>query len=143
MLLGEYESSVGEKNRLMIPKKLRSELGESLILTRGYENCLILVDRARWNKLIESINKRPLLNLDTRDTKRFIVGGAQEIEPDNQGRFVLPETLKKFAGIEQNVVFLGIDEWIELWDLRKWQEKLNNLKDNVSDIADRITNNDS
>jgi len=138
MLIGEYYSQIGDKNRLAIPKKLRDFLSGKVILTRGYERCLILIDSKRWENLLTEINKRPLLSLDVRDTKRFIVGGAQEIEYDSQGRFVLPESLKSFAGIEERVVFLGIGEWVEVWDEGRWKEKLDNLSQNVGDIAERL-----
>lgn len=138
MLIGEYSVQTGEKNRIAIPKKLRERLEGRLFLTRGYENCLILVDENRWEKLIEEINKKPLLSLSVRDTKRFILGGAVELEPDSQGRIVLPDSLKEFSAIEQKIVFLGVGEWVEVWSEEKWKQKLNVLKDNVSDLAERL-----
>ena len=138
MLIGEYSLSMGEKNRIAIPKKLRENLNGLIYITRGYENCLLLVDSKRWEQLISEINKRPLLSLDVRDTKRYILGGANEIEFDNQGRFVLPESSKQFAKIDQKVVFLGVGEWIEIWSEESWSEKLNKLSKNVSDLAERL-----
>ncbi len=139
MLIGEFYTQLGEKNRLSIPKKLRDFLNGKVIVTRGYERCLILVDSQRWDSLVEEINKKPLLSLGVRDTKRFIIGGAVEVEYDSQGRFVLPESLKNFAGIEQGIVFLGVGEWIEIWNEQKWQDKLDSLGENVSDIAERLS----
>jgi MraZ protein len=138
MFIGEYTSTVGEKNRIAMPKKLREEIKGKSILTRGYENCLILFDQDRFNYFINEINKTPLLKLDLRDTKRFILGGAQEIEFDNQGRFVLSESLKSFANIQSKITFLGVGEWIEIWDEEKWIKKLTMLSENVADIADRL-----
>jgi MraZ protein len=139
MLFGEYESQLGEKNRLAVPKKLRSELKGELIITRGYESCLILLDKTRWQRLIDEINLNPLLSINVRDTKRYLIGGVIEVEPDSQGRFVLSEPLKDFASISDKVVFLGVGEWIEIWDLSKWKEKLNDLSSKVSDIAERLS----
>ncbi len=139
MLIGEYYTQLGEKNRIALPKKLRDEFSGKVYLTRGYERCLLLVDTSRWKNLMDEINKRPLLSLNVRDTKRYILGGAVEIEYDTQGRFVLPEALKVFAGIEDNVTFLGVGEWVEIWDENKWQAKLELLSENVSDIADRLS----
>lgn len=138
MLLGEYYSQLGDKNRLAIPKKLRDSLTGTIIITRGYERCLIIIDSKRWESLLTEINKNPLLSLGVRDTKRFIVGGAAEIEYDSQGRFVLPESLKEFANIDQKVIFLGVGEWIELWNEEKWKSKLDKLSGDVSDIAERL-----
>lgn len=139
MLLGEYETTIGDKNRVAIPKKLRDELNGRIYLTRGYENCLILVDQGRWEALLKEINKKPLLSLTVRDTKRYILGGAIQIEPDSQGRFVLPETLRQFAQIENDLTFLGLGEWIEVWNKDKWLRRLENLSQNVTDITERLS----
>ncbi len=139
MFIGEYATQLGEKNRLAIPKKLRDEINGSVILTRGYENCLIMVDSSRWESLIKEINTKPLLSLNVRDTKRYIIGGAVEIEHDAQGRFVLPEALKIFGNISDKITFLGVGEWIEIWDEDRWKNKLNELSKNVSDIAERLS----
>lgn len=137
MFIGEYQTQLGDKNRLALPKKLRSS-DAVLIATRGYENCVLIVDSSRWNTLISEINKKPLLNLTLRDTKRFLIGGAHELELDAQGRFVLPESLKQYAHIDKEVVFLGVGEWIEIWDLDAWKSKLDYLSKNSADIADRL-----
>ncbi|MEO6729191.1 MAG: division/cell wall cluster transcriptional repressor MraZ [Candidatus Dojkabacteria bacterium] len=138
MLIGEYSVQIGEKNRIAIPKRLRDNLEGKLFLTRGYENCLILVDENRWSKLISEINKNPLLSLGVRDTKRFILGGAVELEPDSQGRIVISDALKEFATIQEKVTFIGVGEWAEVWSEQKWKDKLNNLSKNVSDLAEKL-----
>lgn len=139
MFIGEYITQIAEKNRVSVPKKLREQLKGNIYLARGYEKCLLLVDQISWDKLVFEINKRPLLSLNVRDTKRYILGGANELELDNQGRFVLPESLKNFAELNKTAVFLGVGEWIEIWDQNKWNIKLNELGNNVSDIAERLS----
>lgn len=138
MFIGEYGVLLGEKNRLAIPKKLRDILTGKIYLTRGYERCLIIVDSKRWEELVSEINKSPLLSLNVRDTKRYLIGGAMELETDSQGRFILPEPLKAFAGINSKVTFLGVGEWCEIWSEEKWNEKLDDLSKNVSDLAERL-----
>jgi len=138
MFIGEYSTTIGDKNRILIPKRLRDEIQGRVIITRGYERCLIVFDSKRFENFVQEINKRPLLSLNVRDTKRFILGGAQEVEIDSQGRFVLSEQLKNFAQIENRVVFLGVGEWIEIWNEDSWIKKLDSLASEVSDIADRI-----
>jgi MraZ protein len=138
MLIGEYSTVIGDKNRVAIPKKLRESFAGKVFVTRGYEQCLIMVDVQRWDSLIQEINKSPLLSLGVRDTKRFIVGGAVEIEYDSLGRFVMPESLKTFATINQKIVFLGVGEWVEIWSEEKWLAKLESLTNNVADLAERL-----
>jgi MraZ protein len=142
MLIGEYISQVGEKSRVAIPKKLRENLVGKIYLTRGFENSLILVDSSKWQSLLELISEKSILDKDARDLKRFIVGGTVEVEPDAQGRFVLNEQLKKFAEINEQVIFLGIGDWIEIWDSKIWEENLNNLRNEVSDKAQKLAKND-
>lgn len=137
-LIGEYPATIGEKNRVALPKRIREEYQEGCYITRGYENCLILVDEKRWNDFINIINKNSLLSLNVRDTKRFILGGAQQIEYDKLGRFVLPESLKNFANIENQMVFVGVGEWVEIWDESRWIAKLKDLSTKVGDIAEKL-----
>jgi len=139
MLEGEYTSPLGEKNRIAIPKKLRALLGTEIVITRGYEHCLIIVDQTRWEILLSEINKRPLLSMNVRDTKRFIIGGAFRISLDTQGRFVLPESLITYASIGAETTFLGVGEWVEIWDSNRWKVKLNELSIHAADIADRLS----
>ena len=141
MLIGEYLQNLGAKNRLAIPKKLREYLNHNLILSRGFNNSLLLTDQERWESVLKEINSRPLLSLTTREIKRFIVGGSFQIEIDDQGRFILPEQLKKFAAIDSKVIFIGVNDWIELWDSQKWEEKLKELNTNISKLSNDIYQN--
>jgi MraZ protein len=138
MLEGEYTSPLGDKNRVAIPKKMRVLLKGDIVITRGYEHCLIIVDQTRWEDLIREINERPLLSMSVRDTKRFIIGGAYRLTLDKQGRFVIPESLIEYAEIEVGTTFVGVGEWLEIWDSEKWRDKLNDLSIHAADIADRL-----
>lgn len=138
MLIGEYEGKLTDKNRLAIPKKFRDEFAEGLVLSRGYEGCLILLDGQRWKRLEQVIESRPVLALSIRDTKRFIFGSAFELELDSQGRFVLPNNLKDYAEIADDVLFVGIGDWIEVWSKNKWEEKLKDLIGKAPDIAEQL-----
>lgn len=138
MLIGEYSLTLGDKNRVAIPKKFRDQFSGSIILTRGFEGSLLMTDSARWELIVSEINKKDLFTSVSRDLKRYIVGGSFEIDPDNQGRFVIPEKLLEFSGIDNSVVFIGVGEWIELWNEDRWNEKLNDLKIKNSEIAERI-----
>lgn len=140
MLIGEYEAKLTDKNRIAIPKKIREEFAEGLILSRGYEGCLILLDTKRWDDFEKTINKGSILSLSIRDTKRFIFGGAYELELDVQGRFVLPNNLKDYAQINNDVIFVAIRDWVEVWAQDIWTKKLNKLKTEAGDIAEQILN---
>ena len=140
MLIGEYTNRLGEKNRISLPKKFRKQLGENLILTRGYEQALIVVNEELWKKVATEVMNGSFINKDIRDTSRFLVGGAKEITLDTQGRFVIPENLLEHADIKNDVVFIGLFNWIEIWDKEKWQKRLKYLKEHGEEIAQEISN---
>lgn len=138
MIIGEYRSKVGEKKRVSLPKRFRDELGEELILTRGYEDSLIIVNKSMWEKIAKEVMNGSFINKNIRDTSRFLVGGAKEIEVDSQGRFLVPEALFEHAGLKTDVVFIGLINWVEVWDKDKWEERLTYLKEHGEDIAQEI-----
>lgn len=138
MLIGEYEGKLTDKNRLAIPKKIREELKGNMVLSRGYEGCLILLDAKLWQVLEKTINKKPILSLSVRDMKRFIMGSAYEIEVDDQGRFVLPDYLREFSGIDKSVYFIGLMDWVEVWSDTRWKAKIKDLSKNATDIAEQF-----
>ena len=138
MLIGEFDGKLTDKNRLAIPKKVRSEMGEGLIVSRGYEGCLLLLDQKRWTKFEDLINKSTILNLSLRDTKRFILGGAFELELDGQGMFVVPNSLLSYANINNEVLFVAIEDWVEIWAKEAWLKKLDQIIKTAPDLAEEL-----
>lgn len=138
MLIGEYRNKVGEKNRVALPKKIRNILGEKVIVTRGYEDCVIVVNTKQWEKLLEVFADKPFTKSPVRDTRRFLIGGASEVETDKQGRFVLPTHLKEFANIKEEVVFVGLVDWVEIWDKDSWEKRINMIQPEASKIAEEL-----
>lgn len=138
MIIGEYRSKIGEKKRVSLPKRFREELGEDVILTRGYEDSLILVNKNMWESIASEVINGSFINKNIRDTSRFLVGGAKEISTDTQGRFIIPESLFEHAGLDKEIVFIGLVNWIEIWDKSKWEERLTYLKENGDEIAQEI-----
>jgi MraZ protein len=139
MIIGEYKSAVGEKKRVSLPKKFRNELGDNLILTRGYENALILVNESMWSKVAQEVINGSFINKNIRDTSRFLVGGATDITIDKLGRFVIPQSLFDYANLKKEIIFIGLVNWVEIWDKEKWEERLEYLKEHGEDIADEIS----
>jgi MraZ protein len=139
MLIGEYKSKLGKKKRVSLPKKFRDQLGENLILTRGYEQALIVVNEKLWKTVAKEVMDGSFINKDIRDTSRFLVGGAKEIDLDTQGRFVIPESLLEHAQLKDEAVFIGLVNWVEIWDKEKWQERLEYLKEHGEEIAQEIS----
>lgn len=138
MIIGEYKSKLGEKKRVSLPTKFREEIGEDLILTRGYEEALILLNKAMWENVAKEVMNGSFTDKNIRDTSRFLVGSAKEIEMDSQGRFVIPQPLFDHAGLGDEIVFIGLVNWIEIWDGKKWQERIEYLQKHGEEIAQEI-----
>lgn len=138
MLLGQYEGKVGAKNRVAFPKKLREIIGDKLIITLGYENSLIIVSEVGWKALLEGTENKPFILAEARETQRFLLGGASFIELDGKGRFVIPEYLRSFAKIKNEVVFLGLYRYVEMWSKGNWIAYSQNLEKNIDKISQRL-----
>ncbi len=139
MLIGQAGSRIDEKNRISFPKKFRKELGDSLIVTQGFESSLIVVSVERWKSLLEGTEGLPFTNKEARETQRFLLGSAEEVALDDKGRFVLPHHLKEYAEISDEVVCLGISRYVEIWDKKKWEEHNNELIQNIEPITEKLS----
>ncbi len=142
MLLGQYEGKIDGKGRTAMPKKFREILGEKLIITLGYENSLIVVSQENWKQLLEGTEGRPFIEYETRETQRFLLGGASEVELDGKGRLILPAYLRSFGEIEDEVVFIGLSRYVEIWDKKKWVKYRENLSKNIEGISQRLIKED-
>src|SRR3989344_543197 len=124
MLLGQYQSVLGDKRRLAIPKKFVRELGNRIILAKWYEKCLVVVSEGNWSELLTKLtSKIDIITSPVRDTERFVLGSAYESSPDSQGRVVIPDSLVKYADLKKNVVFLGLGSRVEIWNEDEWLKK--------------------
>ncbi len=138
MLIGQFEGIVGVKGRIAFPKKFREVLGEKLIITSGYENSLIIVSEEGWRALLEGTEGRPFIHSETRETQRFLLGGASDVILDSKGRFIIPSYLRGFGEIKDEVVFLGLSRYVELWSKERWLSYRANLEKNIDSIAKRL-----
>jgi MraZ protein len=139
MLIGQYASRLGEKHQAALPKKFREVLGERLIVTKGFENCLIIVSEENWKTLLEGTEGRPFTDKSARELQRFLLGNATDVELDSKGRFVIPEYLRNFAGIDKDIVFAGIQRFVEIWDKSKWEEHQLELSKDIDFIAEKLS----
>lgn len=138
MLIGQYDGKIDIKGRVAFPKKFREFLGDKLILTFGYENSLIVVSEKNWKSLLEGTEGRPFIESATRETQRFLLGGASSIELDGKGRFILPSYLREFGQIKGDVVFIGLSRYVEIWDKEKWSQYQKFLEKNIDSISKRL-----
>lgn len=139
MLIGQYKSKLTDKDRLAVPKKFRHELGDELVLARWYENALVLVSLPKWQELKKRlVGETGLITGPIRDIDRFILGSAFEVTVDKQGRFVLAEALKTYAQITGEVVFVGLEDRVEVWSLENWQQLELVAKDKATKAIEKL-----
>jgi MraZ protein len=138
MLVGQYRGKISQKGRVAFPKSFRELLGANLVITCGYEGCLIAVSEKEWKTLLEGTENKPFVFRPIRDTLRFLLGNAAEVELDPQGRFVMPVHLREYADLSGEVVFVGLQRYVEIWDKKKWDERQNYLEKNIASISEKL-----
>ncbi len=138
MFIGEYTHNLDEKGRLAIPAKFRRDLSKGAIVTRGLDNCLFLYTKTEWEKLAEKLATLPISQSNSRAFSRLMLAGAMEVEIDKQGRVVLPEYLREFAGLKKNVILAGLYNRAEIWDEEKWKIYKSQTETNSNEIAEKM-----
>ncbi len=139
MVIGLYETKVTGKRRLAIPKKFREKLGSTLIVAKWYEKCLVLTGEEGWDDLFKRVTGDiKMITSPVRDTDRFILGSAYEVNPDDQGRVVLPEKLINWAGIKSEAVFLGLGDRVEIWDKAEWEKKEKQIGETAEELLEKL-----
>lgn len=121
MFKGEYQHALDAKNRMIIPVKLREDLGNNFVLTKGLDGCLYAYPMEEWMILEEKLKTLPLTNKDARAFVRFFFSGASEIEMDKQYRGLIPQNLKEYASIEKEIVSIGVLNRVEIWSKERWE----------------------
>ena len=138
MLMGEYHHTIDEKNRLIIPSKFRSELGEKFVITRGLENCLFVYSLVEWENIVSKLRALPFTKKDSRNFTRFFMSGATECVLDKSGRVCITSPLVHYAGLTKECVIIGANDRLEIWDNDAWENFFNENEDNFSDIAENL-----
>ena len=121
MLTGQYTHSIDAKGRVNFPAKLREELGERFIITRGLDNCLFVYSVDEWDQLAAKLHELPISK--SAPLNRFFCAGAAEAEPDKQGRVLLPAHLREYAGLDRDVTIAGVSNRAEIWDSERWEKQ--------------------
>jgi MraZ protein len=141
MLIGSHSGVISEKRRVSVPKKFLSDLGDTPIIAKWYEDCLIIVSQNFWEKLSQRlVGKDQIVNLGVRDVERFILGSAFETDPDEQGRIIIPETLSNYANLDKEVIFVGLIDRVEVWAKEVWDRKSIELAKTTKDYIEKLAN---
>lgn len=136
MFTGEYEHSIDNKGRIIVPAKYREELGEEFTVTLGLDGCLFVYPKKEWESFVEKLKNLPG-NKEGRQLQRYFLAGAAACEMDKQGRILIPQKLRDAAGLTKDIVFVGVITKLELWSKEKWEA--NNIYENMDEIAEHMS----
>ena len=138
MFMGRYNHTIDPKGRLSIPSKYREVLGDEFVVSKGMDGCLFVYANEEWKVFEEKLASLPLINPEARQFARFFLSGAQSVTVDKQGRILMPQDLRDFAGLEKDVVLAGMGSRIEIWSLERW--KANNDSIDINAISKGVMN---
>lgn len=138
MFMGEFQHTIDEKGRMIIPAKFREALGSTFIVTRGLDHCLFVYPLTEWAVLEQKLKALPLMRSDARAFTRFFFSGAVECELDKQGRINIPSNLREHAKLEKECVIIGVSTRVEVWSKEAWEEYSRIQEDSFNEIAEKL-----
>lgn len=138
MFTGEYQHTLDGKGRVIIPSRLRDGLGDTFVITRGLDQCLFVYPSVEWVRLEQKMKQLPFTKKDSRAFSRLFFSGAMEVEADKQGRVLIPQNLREYAGIEKEVMFIGVSNRVELWSEDAWRNYFGEANDNYEELAEKL-----
>ena len=136
--MGEYEHTLDAKGRISMPAKLRKDMGDTFILTKGLDGCLFAFSQTEWNNFEEKLKGLPLSDKNARNFVRFFLSGATECEIDKQGRFLIPTNLRISANLEKDAIIIGVGTRIEIWNKETWEKCDEEIS--ADEIAENMAN---
>ncbi len=122
MYKGKYNHTIDTKGRLIVPSKFRDLLGDEFVVTKGADGFLVVYDNNGWKAFEETLQEMPMNRKDVRQVARFFLAGAADVEVDKQGRILIPTDLRDYAGLEKEVVLIGMADKIEIWSKDRWED---------------------
>lgn len=138
MLIGEFTHTIDDKNRISLPAKFRKEMGNSLVITPGLDNCLFVFTKKEWAKISEKLSNFSMLSADNRSFNRFMFGGATEVSVDSIGRMLLPDFLKDRANLKSKAALVGVQNRLEIWNEKAWDEYKKRVASEADQLAEKL-----
>ena len=133
---GTYEHAIDEKGRIIMPAKLREGLGNRFYITRGFDKCLAVYTCEKWEQFMCKLEELPKSDKRSRAFSHRFVANAMEAEPDKNNRVVISPSLRKLADLKKEIVTIGQNDYIEIWDKEAWEEYSAHYEDEEIDFTD-------
>lgn len=140
MFIGEFTHTLDDKNRISLPAKIRKEMGKTVVLTPGLDGCLFMFTENEWKKIAEKLSESSLLQSDNRSFNRYMFGGAVESPIDGVGRILIPDFLLSRAQLKTKVVLIGVQNRIEIWNDKAWQDYKKVVEREADALAEKLGN---
>ncbi len=138
MMMGESNHSLDDKGRIIIPSRLRQELCERFIMTKGLDGCLFFYPMDEWRTMEERLKALPMTNANARAFARLFLAGAQDVEVDRQYRITIPPRLREYGAIQKEVVLVGVSNRVELWAEERWRAYQETAQAGYEDVAEKM-----
>lgn len=138
LLLGTYAPKIDIKGRVALPAKMRAQLGSGLVISRGQERCVYLLPHSEFRRMAARIQHISVGNKAARNYLRVFLSGAVDQEPDKQGRVLVPQMLRDYASLGDDIVVIGVGTRAEIWNRQAWESYLQAQEQGYSDIADDV-----
>lgn len=138
MLLGEYKHNLDTKGRMAIPAKFRAHLNAGAIITRGLDRSLFVFDIKAWEELVQKLIALPITQANSRAFVRLMLAGAADVAFDAQGRILVPDYLRSYAGLKKEVVVAGLYNRVEIWDAESWKIYKTKTESASDEIAEKL-----
>jgi MraZ protein len=138
LFFGENYHSLDEKGRVILPSKFREALTDGLFITKSFDNCLLIYTKKDWFELVDKVSSLPTSRASVRNFQRFLIGSAVEGDVSRQGRISIPQNLREFAGLDKDIVIVGVANKIEIWAKERYEGFIANAEQARSEIAEEI-----
>lgn len=138
MLIGQYKHTIDNKKRLALPAKFRNELGSKVVVTKGFEACLVVYPEKEWQVISEKMSSMTVTQTEARAVARNFLSGAAEAELDKLGRILVPDYLKEYADLKKDVVVCGLSTRLEIWDAEKWAKYMKQTEESVDEMVSKL-----
>ena len=139
MFLGEFSHTIDDKGRLTLPAKFRPVLGQDVVITRGIDKCLFIFTLEEFQRIADKVSQLPMTQTEGREFSRHFFSGALNVEVDKQGRILIPQNLREYAGLNADVIVTGVNKRIEVWDGNAWRQVRESFENNATADAEHWT----
>lgn len=138
MLIGQFSHNIDAKGRMILPAKYRDELGDSIVISRGLDGCLTVYPLNKWEEIESKLTSLPTTKKKARDYARLILSSAADLSFDKLGRINIPSHLSAIANLTKKCIVIGVGDYLEIWDEKKWLEYNSSIEESFEDIAEDL-----